>query len=373
MDLPPGVYTENVHTDDVGIAYRNRLDEISYVVDAEVRNSSASHLTTRTENDSWATHMHFGRDTGTPITVYRTDEGLGFLAHSGSGATVTIYGTGPTGARMLGESVVDRPRRVVSSYIDAAEWEPLGVRETDGGKRVVLSAASVGDETAHWEIETIRSIDGSIDVNGQGLITNGSFTFTVEQDGETETRTFTVETERRSDGFVTEPSWLSESSRAEASAEAADKLLAVDLTDGPALDPGTTLHVNTSDELQNLGSVTFDERVGPGQTFYVYRTADNGTTTYHTAVGKRPTLPENATAFTQSVFVSARVGDTGFEAGVEISGDSETEAAAEVAPPDRTGAADLPDRSPTESDGRILLGLAALAPVGLAARRLDRD
>ncbi len=358
------MYTENVYADEVETAYRDRLDEIEYVVEAGVTNESGNVLTVRAENDSEVALMESSRGSSETFAFLGPD-----AAGYKSDFPVTAYATGPTVVTEISELEVEQPRDLVSSHLRTAQWDAVGVRDTDSGKRVVLNATGVAEESAPWTTGEVRSIDGSLDVNGDGLITNGSITYTVERDGETETRTFTVEVERRSGTFVTEPSWLSEPPHAEASAEADGKLFAVDFTDGPALDAGTTVHVNSTDTWESLGSVTLDERVESGDTFYVYRTEDNGTTSYHATVGDRPTLPENATAFTQTAYVSASVDDLVVQAGVEIADGSGAGAAAHVESPERVSVANPTDRSPTESNGHLLLGLAALAPVGLFARR----
>ena len=115
---------------------------------------------------------------------------------------------------------------------------------------------------------------------------------------------------------LSEPGWLSDAPRVELETAAQDRLLALDHTGGPAVESGTDLTVTAGGE--RLGTVALPSAVEPGEAVYVYRTGDGS---LEVSVGERPTIPDDATAFTGDVLVTGTQGRVTFRAGAETGGE----------------------------------------------------
>ncbi|WP_167837334.1 hypothetical protein [Halosimplex halophilum] len=357
MDLPPGVYTENVDTERLREAFRDRLSAIPHRAHLRVENSTGPLETVRTANDSDAslTTLDDTEDPELTLWIGPTEAGV---AYDGK----TWYLDGPTDLRDSAKSIAGYSRQTISNHLEDATWEPVGVRPTDEGDRVVLNATGLATDTALGTDGDPVDVRGIVDVTGDGRIVNGTITYTVDYGGETDTRTVTFGTERASGDFVSKPNWVSDPPQVTAEVTGGDRLVELSLTGGPAVDAGTRLSVNDSDWPGTLGTVTLDERLDPGETAYIYRTGESDAAAFHVSVGERPTLPENATAFTEDVYVHGREGEFIFQAGARVDGGTSASASLRS-----------PPAVPSGASASAVPWLAALAPVGLFARRAARN
>jgi len=108
------------------------------------------------------------------------------------------------------------------------------------------------------------------------------------------------------------------------SVESDDRLLAYEYTGDQSLEAGTTLAIGTGTsgfDVETAANVTLEQSVTPGETVYVYRTGDGEDATYTAAVGERPSVPDDAVAFSEVVTVTVRIGDTELEAGASTRDD----------------------------------------------------
>ncbi|MFC7138636.1 hypothetical protein ACFQMA_02150 [Halosimplex aquaticum] len=278
-----------------------------------MENSTGTISADHTENDSDASFTTV--DAGTPdeTTVWIGPTEAGVL-YDGK----TWYLNGRARLRDAAKYFAESPRQSISNHVWDVTWEPIGVRTTDEGERVVLNATGLDtDIIAGTEGDPV-DVRGTIDVTSEGRIVNGTIAYTVDYGDRTDTRTVTIRTERASGDFVSKPSWVSDPPQVTGDTTDGDKLIELSVTDGPAIEAGTRLSINETFWPTWMGNVTLDERADPGETVYIYRTEENGAATFHASVGERPTLPQNATAFTKGLSVRGRVDNLIFEAGVEI-------------------------------------------------------
>ncbi|WP_459191744.1 hypothetical protein [Halosimplex sp. J119] len=313
MSLPEGVWTEVVEPETLTDTFEDRLSEVPHRIDLTVENSTGTLLAHHGKNDSDASLTTVYAGTPSETTVWVGPNEAGILRNG-----KTWYLNDRAELRDITKYFADSPEGTISNHVEAVSWEPIGVRPTDEGERVVLNASSLDTDNVPGTQGDPDGVRGTIDVASDGRIVNGTITYTVDYGDETDTRTVTIRTEKASGDIVSKPDWVSDPPQMTADATDGDRLIELSSTDGPAIEAGTQLSINDTDWDGRLGNVTLDERVGPGENVYIYRTEENGTATFHASVGERPTLPQNATAFTEDVTVRGRVDQYIFQAGVEI-------------------------------------------------------
>ncbi|WP_415380701.1 hypothetical protein [Halosimplex sp. TS25] len=313
MSLPDGVTSKDVDAGELTSAFMERVSNITYRADVTVENSTGTIWEYHAENDSDASLVTlYG---GTTVEIVRwvgpTEAGV-------YSPRKTAYVNGQTKLRRLAKMYSKLTSFDFSGHVLRVVWDPIGVRTTDEGERVVLNATGLAENVYVYTDGDVVGVSGTVDVTSEGRIVNGTIAYTVDYGNKTDTRTVTIETERASGDFVSKPGWVSDPPQVSAEVTESDKLLEMSLTDGPTIEAGTTLSVNETVFGYTLGTVTLDERLDPGETVYVYRTRENGTATFHASVGERPTLHGNATAFTEDLYLHGRQGDYVFQAGVTI-------------------------------------------------------
>ncbi|MFC7194960.1 hypothetical protein ACFQL4_10335 [Halosimplex aquaticum] len=133
--------------------------------------------------------------------------------------------------------------------------------------------------------------------------------------GESYTQTVSYTAVDLEPGSLAQPKWFSKAPHLSASTEAENELLVVEHTGGPTIEAGTNLTVGGG--FSSLGNVSADQPIAEGDTLYVYATGEGLDRTPHLSVNERPTLPENATAFSGRIGIRGSQGDATFQAGVE--------------------------------------------------------
>jgi hypothetical protein len=331
--LPPGVEDGAVtNVTALAAANQNLLTAGGHDLDMTIENSTREGAGRfRVANDTEASLVQLTEAEGaaglTDLTTYFDSEEAG-IRNRTSGEVA--YGHGPTntrrGARFISELAYVLPR----AYISAPAWETAGSLTTDSGEeRLVLQADALRPESERGANfggvsgtnEEVQSVDARLEVTPDGLVRTLTVSLDLEQtDGETYTQTVSYTAEDLEAGSLDRPTWLSKAPQLQASTDADDRLLVVEHTGGPTIEAGTNLTVGGG--FRSAGNVSADQPVSEGDTLYVYATGEGLERTPALSVNERPTLPENATAFSAPTQLSGSQGDYEFAAGVEIASES---------------------------------------------------
>jgi len=331
--LPPGVEDGAVtNVTALAAANQNLLTAGGHDLDMTIENSTREGAGRfRVANDTEASLVQLTEAEGaaglTDLTTYFDSEEAG-IRNRTSGEVA--YGHGPTntrwGARFISELAYVLPR----AYISAPAWETAGSLTTDSGEeRLVLQADALRPESERGANfggvsgtnEEVQSVDARLEVTPDGLVRTLTVSLDLEQtDGETYTQTVSYTAEDLEAGSLDRPTWLSKAPQLQASTDADDRLLVVEHTGGPTIEAGTNLTVGGG--FRSAGNVSADQPISEGDTLYVYATGEGLERTPALSVNERPTLPENATAFSAPTQLSGSQGDYEFAAGVEIASES---------------------------------------------------
>jgi hypothetical protein len=331
--LPPGVEDGAVtNVTALAAANQNLLTAGGHDLDMTIENSTREGAGRfRVANDTEASLVQLTEAEGaagsTDLTTYFDSEEAG-IRNRTSGEVA--YGHGPTntrrGARFISQLGYVLPR----AYISAPAWETAGSLTTDSGEeRLVLQADALRPESERGANfggvsgtnEEVQSVDARLEVTPDGLVRTLTVSLDLEQtDGETYTQTVSYTAEDLEAGSLDRPTWLSKAPQLQASTDADDRLLVVEHTGGPTIEADTNLTVGGG--LRSAGNVSADQPISEGDTLYVYATGEGLERTPALSVNERPTLPENATAFSAPTQLSGSQGDYEFAAGVEIASES---------------------------------------------------
>ena len=331
--LPPGV-EDGAVTNVTALAAANQdlLTAGGHDLDMSIENSTREGAGRfRVANDTEASIVRLTEADGaagsTDLSTYFDGEEAG-IRNRTSGEVA--YGHGPTntrrGARFISGLAYVLPR----AYVSAPAWETAGSRTTDSGEeRLVLHADALRPESERGSDfggvsgtdEEVQSVDARLEVTPDGLVRTLTVSLDLERtDGETYTQTVSYTAEDIEAGSLDRPTWLSKAPQLQASTDSDDRLLVVEHTGGPTIEAGTNLTVGGG--FRSVGNVSADRPISEGDTLYVYATGEDFDRTPVLSVNERPTLPENATAFSGRTQLSGSQGDYEFEAGVEIASES---------------------------------------------------
>lgn len=216
-------------------------------------------------------------------------------------------------------------------YLEPVDWKPVGVTTSSGEKRVVLKTAEFNETVASQanlspiEEDNVQAVEGRMKMDKQGRIRNASITYKLEgEDGETQEVAvqFTVDV---GISQVSKPSWLSAPPHLQDKSVTEDnKLIALEHAGGTAIKAGTEIKVGPRYG-REFGTATLNESVSQGDTIYLYKTKDGENTTIHVQVNEKPTLNDNATAFSgRLVTVRGSLGKLRFQTAVRIPQDEES-------------------------------------------------
>jgi hypothetical protein len=232
------------------------------------------------------------------------------------------YGSGPTSVQYEAALVVGYLGSLGPQFATAADWHAIGSQTVDGQDQVVFAAndLALSEDSSLTLVsadETASDVDGRMVVSSDGVIQRIHLEWTAERsDGSTYDQAITYSLSQVGSVSVTEPGWLADAPKLNASVADGNRLLTLDHTGGTAIESGTTLSVGT---VFGPGqNVTLDQQVAPGDTIYVYRTGSGSDATLEASVNERPTIPDEATAFSGNVMVSGTQGEFTFEAGVQV-------------------------------------------------------
>jgi len=238
------------------------------------------------------------------------------------------YGKGPTPVRTSAGFAAVIFALFPQGYVGSLEWEAEGVYTTDSGEQRLVLESAGRNETASEGIfapslvaegEQFRSASGRIEVTASGVVRYGNVSATVERGGETYTKGLEFTIGPYGAESIPKPDWLEAVPEPTLSVESSDRLLAYEYAGDRPLPAGSNLTVGSG----GFGSaastnVTLSESVSPGETVYVYRTGSGADVSYAASVGQRPTLPDDATAFSGEVTITVRVGDYDLAVGTQV-------------------------------------------------------
>lgn len=323
MDLPPGVEASGVDVETLLAAHRERLgsapSRAQYTVgDA---NGTASGTEVRVVDDTSARSVRI--DDPRRAGFLELYVGEGELGSRNTTSGEVMYGSGPLPTREFTLSVLAAVRRTPRRYVATVEWAAVGVSTAGTGTpRAVLVPTGVATADSPTGGD-VTDVTGRMLVTSQGRIANVTLRVDVEgPDGTTATRGIDYATDRYGTAAVDRPGWLSTPPNLQSSVAAGGRLLRFEHTGGTAIPAGTRLNVTSG--LSRVGTVRVDDRVGPGDALYVYRTAEGDDGQVRAAVGARPALPDDAAAFAGTVTVEGWVGDYQFQSAVDTGSDGET-------------------------------------------------
>ncbi|WP_436926525.1 DUF7537 family lipoprotein [Halosimplex amylolyticum] len=332
--VPPGVEGGSV-TNVSALAAENQRLLTAGGVDLEVTIENSSKEGTgrlRIANDTESSLVRITESQGalgasTDLSVYFDSEESGIYNRS-SGEVA--YGHGPTNSRFAATFVTGIVYILPQAYVGAPDWETAGSYTTDDGEaRLVLQADELRSRSERQSGSggltdsgsEVQSVDARLEVTPDGLVRALEVTLTVEPaSGETYTQTVSYTAADLEAGSLDRPGWLSNAPQLTASTTAEDELLVVEHTGGPTIEAGTNLTVGGG--FSSMGNVSSDQPIGEGDTLYVYATGESFDRTPHLSVNERPTLPENATAFSGQIGIRGSQGDVEFAAAVEIASDA---------------------------------------------------
>lgn len=331
--LPPGVEDGTVtNVTALAAANQERLTAGGHDLDMTIENSTREGAGRfRIANDTEATLVRLTEAEGaagsTDLSTYYDSEEAGILNRTSGEVS---YGNGPTTARSGAQFISGIAYLLPRAYVAAPDWETAGSRTTDSGEeRLVLQADTLRPESERGSQiggvsgtnEEVQSVDARLEVTPDGLVRTLTVSLDLERtDGETYTQTLSYTAEDLESGSLDRPTWLSEAPQLQASADADDRLLVVEHTGGPTIEAGTNLTVGGG--FRPIGNVSADQPISDGDTLYVYATGEDFDRTPALSVNERPTLPENATAFSGQTQLSGSQGDYEFAAGVEVATES---------------------------------------------------
>ncbi|WP_436931021.1 DUF7537 family lipoprotein [Halosimplex halobium] len=335
--LPPGVEGGQV-ANVTALAAANREGLTAGGVDLRMTIANSSREGTgaiRIANDTESSHVRLTEAAGaaatTDISTYYGPEAAGIYNRS-SGEIA--YGHGPTSTRFGAQLVTGIAYIVPQAYVSAPDWEAAGSTTADGERRLVLTADSLRDDSQRAQPgggvagagEEVTAVDARAEVTSGGLVRALNVTLTIEQaGGEPYTQAVSYTVADLEAGALDRPAWLSKPPQVTAATAADNRLLVVEHTGGPTIEPGTNLTVGG--QFTSLGNVSADQPISEGDTLYVYATGEGFDRTPRLSVNERPELPENATAFSGQIGVTGRQGDLQFGAAVAIDGESTAGAA----------------------------------------------
>jgi hypothetical protein len=335
--LPPGVEGGEV-TNVTALAAANQRalttggHDLRMDIDNSTREGSGA---IRIANDTESSRVRLAEAGGavgaTDISTYYGPEESGVYNRS-SGEI--IYGHGPTSSRFAAQLITGIAYIVPQAYVSTPDWTAAGSTTVDGERRLVLAADSLRDESQRAQPgggvagtdEEVTAVDARAEVTADGLVRALNVTLTIERaDGATYTQAVSYTVADLAAGSLDRPAWLSKPPQVTAATAADNRLLVVEHTGGPTIEPGTNLTVGG--QFTSLGNVSADQPISEGDTLYVYATGEGLDRTPRLSVNERPELPENATAFTGQIGVSGQQGKLQFGAAVEVGDESSAGAA----------------------------------------------
>ena len=329
--LPPGVEDGAVtNVTALAAANQNLLTAGGHDLDMIIENSTregAGRFRVANDTEASLVQLTEGAAGSTDLTTYYNGEEAG-IRNRTSGEVA--YGHGPTSARSGAQLISGIAYILPRTYVSAPDWKTAGSLTTDSGEeRLVLQADTLRPESERGANfggvsgtdEEVQSVDARLEVTPDGLVRTLTVSLDLEQtDGETYTQTVSYTAEDLEAGSLDRPTWLSKAPQLQASTDADDRLLVVEHTGGPTIEAGT--HLTVGGGFGSAGNVSADQPVSEGDTLYVYATGEGLERTPALSVNERPTLPENATAFSAPTQLSGSQGDYEFAAGVEIASES---------------------------------------------------
>ena len=320
MDLPPGVTASAVDVETLLGDHRKRLAAASHRARYTVVRTDQTDEEVLIVDDASALSVRID-DRGTAgFLEFYADERE--LASRNTTADEVMSGTGPLPTREFVLSLLDSVRETPGEYVALAEWEPVGVVTADGRPRAVLEpiGLAAADEPPNG---TVTDVSGRLLVTDDGRITSLTLRITVEgTNGSTAIRGIDYATDRYGTAIVERPAWVSAPPTLRPRVGDGGRLLRYEHTGGVTIPAGT--QVNVTSGVARVGAATVQEPVEPGDAVYVYRTADGAEERVHVTVGERPTLPENATAFTGVVTLEGWAGDYQFQSAVDVDATTST-------------------------------------------------
>jgi len=321
VDAPPGLDgNELANPGQLVGAHRQRLAGASYETDLLIVNTSRDNATLHVRNGTQAVLVSLEAQDGQFNNDY-------YLSSTEAGvrnqtADRVKYGNGPTSVQFEAGFLVGFFGAFGPQFAGAAEWHAVGSQTVDGEDQVVFTAEDLvaSDETDLNIVspdENARDVEGRMVVSSDGLIRSIELTWTTERaDGTTYREGIEYSLSNVGEVTVDRPTWLEGAPQLEASVTDSDRLFVLDHTNGPALDAGT--NVTFSSFFGPGTNVTLDQQVGEGDTIYVYKTGSGTDVSYEASVNSRPSLPDDATAFSGTVIASTAQGKYVTEAGVEV-------------------------------------------------------
>jgi|GEM_PF-3254405 len=335
--LPPGVEGRQVsNVTALAAANRRTLTAGGFDLRMDIENSTQEGAgVLRIANDTESSAVRLTEAAGavgaTDISTYYGPDESGVYNRSSGGI---VYGYGPTSARFAAQLVTGIAYVVPQAYVGAPDWEAVGSTTVDGERRLVLTADSLQDESQRSQPgggvaganEDVTAVDARAEVTSEGLVRALNVTLAIERaDGETYTQTVSYTVEDLAVGSLARPDWLSEPPQVTAATEAENRLLVVEHTGGSTVEAGTNLSVGG--QFSSLGNVSADQPISEGDTLYVYAIGEGLDRTPKLSVNERPTLPDDATAFSGQIGITGRQGDLQFAAAVEIASGSDATSA----------------------------------------------
>ena len=335
--LPPGVTESGVRN--VSELYRGHaalLEQRGYRYEITIENSTRSGVGRFVvANDTGSAYLRIastGDVLGSAIdlSVFLGPQEAGIYNRTGGDIS---YGYGPTGVRFGAGFLAGILASVPETYVTAPEWTVAGARTTDGEQRLVLRASSLSDERNATD-GTVESVEARMEVTPAGLVRSVDITTTGRTaSGLAVTQDIALRLTDVAPGSLSPPDWMREAPQLRVSTAEDDRLLVVEHTGGATVPAGTELSVGGT--FSPIGTPTLDQDLASGDTLYVYTTGEGPERGVSLSVGQRPTLPENATAFTGEAGVRGSFGRYEFGAATAVGANGSAAALQAVALPGR--------------------------------------
>jgi len=323
--LPRGV-TEQTVTNTTALfeAQSAALMSSGFEYDMRLYNTTQPDASIRIANDTKATYMDFGLEQGLSQEYYVGPTEAG-IYNSSTGRIA--YGRGPTQVRTTAGFVSAIIGLYPRGFVASLDWETQGVYTTDGGEqRLVLESTSFNETgtagifapSLVGDSETLQRAAGRIEVTSEGVVRYGNVTATVTQNGQTYTKGLEFTIGAFDSGSITKPDWLQNSPEPSLSVESSDRLLVYEYAGDESLSAGSNLTIGSDGFGSLAANLTLSESVSPGETVYISKTGARSDASYNVSVGERPTLPDEATAFSGVVVVTVRVGVYELAVGTQV-------------------------------------------------------